>query len=106
VFAHDIVSSPADTNIARIGDPIDQPGVVDVTCQNVPNDYVAHLSTLSTLNTPANVDCAIAEVIAGAVRADGAILGIGAVSSSTLAPSVFFTPAAARSPWRIPSTMY
>jgi hypothetical protein len=88
VLAHDIVSSAGDPDVAQIGDPIDQPGLIDVNCQNIPNDYVAHLSTLSTLPTPANVDCAIGEVIAGAVRTDGAILEVGTLSSQILAPSV------------------
>jgi hypothetical protein len=88
VFAHDIVSSAGDPDVAQIGDPIDQPGVIDVSCQNIANDHVAHVSSLSTLPTPANVDCAIAEVVAGAVRTDGAILGIGTLSSQILAPSV------------------
>ncbi len=88
VFAHDIASSAADPDVAQIGDPIDQPGLVDVSCQDSSNDYVAHLSTLSTLNTSANVDCAIAEVVTGAVRTDGAILEIGTLSSQILAPSV------------------
>ncbi len=88
VLAHDIDSSPGDPDVAQIGDPIDQPGLIDVNCQNISNDYVANLSTLSTLNTSANVDAAIAAVISGRVRTDGSILEVGTLSANALAPSV------------------
>jgi len=83
VLAGDFASSPGDPDISQIGDPINQPGLIDVGCQNIPDDYVAHLSSLTTLNTSANVDAAIAEIIAGQVRTDGYILGIGTLSSAT-----------------------
>ena len=84
VFAGDIAASATDPDVAEIGDPINQPGLIDVQCQQIPADYVANLSSLSTLNTSDNVDAAIAEVIAGKVSTDGSILEIGVISSTTL----------------------
>lgn len=83
VLAGDFASSPGDPDVAQIGDPINQPGLIEVGCYNYPADYVANLSSLSTLNTSANVDCAIAEIITGMVRTDGYILGIGTLSATT-----------------------
>jgi hypothetical protein len=83
VLAGDFASSSGDPDIAQIGDPINQPGLIEVGCQDIANDYVANLSSLTTLNTGANVDAAIAEIITGAVRTDGYILSIGTLSSAT-----------------------
>jgi len=88
VLAHDIIASAGDPDVAQIGDPIDQPGLIDVNCQAIPNDYVAYLSTLSSLSPARNVDCAMGEVIAGKVRTDGAILEVGTISATTIAPAV------------------
>ena len=57
----------ADPDVAQIGDPINQPGLIEVGCQNISADYVATLSSLTTLNTSYNVDAAIAEAMAFAV---------------------------------------
>jgi hypothetical protein len=83
VLAGDFASSPGDPDVAEIGNPINQPGLIEVGCQNISNDYVATLSSLTTLNGGANVDAAIAEIIAGMVRTDGYILSIGTLSAST-----------------------
>jgi len=83
VLAGDFASSPGDPDVAQIGDPINQPGLIEVGCQNIADDYVAHLSSLTTLNGGANVDAAIAEIIPGMVRTDGYILGIGTLSAAT-----------------------
>lgn len=89
VLAGDTDNNSNDPDVATIGDPIDQPGVIDVSCQNLPADYVANLSSLSTLINPAaNVDCAIAQVIPGMVRTDGSIYEIGVISSTILEPSL------------------
>jgi hypothetical protein len=89
VLAGDTDNNANDPDVATIGDPIDQPGVIDVSCQDIANDYVANLSTLSTLINPAaNVDCAIAQVIPGMVRTDGSIYEIGVISSTILEPSL------------------
>ena len=80
VFAHDT----AGPDVAEIGDPINQSGLIDTNCQNRPEDHVAHLSSLSSINPGfvSPVDAAIAEVEPGQVRTDGAILGIGQISST------------------------
>jgi hypothetical protein len=84
VFAGDIAASATDPDVAVIGDPINQPGLIDVQCQKISADFVANLSSLSSLTGNTNVDCAIAEIIPGQVRTDGSILEIGTLSSSTL----------------------
>jgi hypothetical protein len=81
VFAHDITEGDAD-GVAEIGDPIDQPGLVDVKCGDRPADYVAHLSEWAELKTSANVDAAIAEVLPGAVDSDGRILEVGTIAAT------------------------
>jgi hypothetical protein len=80
VFAHD-VSGP---DVAEIGDPINQSGLIDVACQDRPADYVANLSSLSSLNPGffSPVDAALASVVPNMVRTDGAILEIGPISST------------------------
>jgi len=89
VFAGDTDNNANDPDVSTIGDPIDQPGLIDVSCQKITNDFVANLSSLSTLINPAaNVDCAIAQVIPGMVRTDGSIYEIGVISSTILQPSL------------------
>lgn len=80
VFAHDVEGA----EVAQIGNPINQSGLVDVACENRPDDYVATLSTLSSINPGfvSAVDAALAAVTPGQVRADGAILEIGEISST------------------------
>ena len=80
VFAHDVEGQ----DVAQIGNPINQSGLIDVNCQNRPDDYVATLSTLSSINPGfvSPVDAALAAVTPGQVRADGAILEIGEISST------------------------
>lgn len=80
VFSHDT----AGPDIAQIGDPINQSGLVDVACQDRPEDHVANLSSLSSLNPGfiSPVDAAVAQVIPGMVRTDGTILEIGTISST------------------------
>lgn len=82
VFAHDIASSSDDPDVSQIGDPINQPGLIDVSCQDNSDDYVGYLSSLQSYDH--NVDCAIAEIIDGTVKTDGSILEIGVISSSTV----------------------
>jgi hypothetical protein len=74
--------------VSAIGDDINQPGLVDTGCNPSGTNLVADLSTLSTLTGSANVDCAMAQVRAGMVRTDGAILEVGTISASTVAASV------------------
>jgi len=85
------VASGGNAKVAAIGDDINQPGLIDASCSSTTTNIVADLSSLSTTYPPAstpNVDCAIAQVKAGMVRTDGAILEIGTISASTVAAYV------------------
>ena len=74
-----------DPVVAKTGDPIIQPGLIDVGCNVVNAQAVATLTMLKAL-PDANVDCSVAQVIAGTVSA--AILEIGPISSDTVAASL------------------
>ncbi len=90
VLAGDVVSG-GNGKQSAIGDDITQPGYVDNNCSTSGVNFVADLSSLSTLYPPGstpNVDCAIAQVRAGMVRTDGAILEIGTLSASTVSAYV------------------
>jgi hypothetical protein len=70
--------------VAETGDPIIQPGLIDIRCNATGAQTVATLTKLSSL-PDSNVDCAVAEVVPGKVRTDGAILEIGTLSANTMA---------------------
>lgn len=86
VFEADIVSG-GNGRIATTGDPIIQPGLIDVGCNA---DYAQNVATLVKLSSlpSSNVDASVAEILPGMVRDDGAILEIGTISSSTVAASL------------------
>ncbi len=86
VLTADIVSG-GNGRVAAIGDPVIQPGLIDVGCDEDDAQNVANLSMLGVLPS-ANVDAAIAEIITGMVDPDGSILEIGELSSSTVAASI------------------
>jgi len=86
VLEADIVSG-GNGRVAQAGDPVVQPGLIDVNCTAANAQNVASLSGIKSL-PGSNVDCAIASVISGQVRADGAILEVGTISASTVAASV------------------
>jgi hypothetical protein len=86
VFEADIVSG-GNNRTAQTGDPIIQPGLIDVNCSNGNAQSVATLVKKSSL-PGSNVDCSVAKVISGQVRTDGAILEIGTISSSTVGASI------------------
>ena len=73
--------------IAQTGDPIIQPGLIDKQCNRYLAQSVGTLVKKRALAT-SNTDCAIARVIGGMVRTDGAILGIGTISRYTAAASL------------------
>jgi hypothetical protein len=81
VLEGDIISG-GNGRIARTGDPIIQPGLVDENCNKYLAQTVGTLVRRSSLST-SNVDCGIARVVGGMVRTDGAILGIGTISHYT-----------------------
>jgi hypothetical protein len=86
VFESDIVSGGNNT-VATTGDPIIQPGLIDVNCTAANAQDVATLVKRSSLPA-SNVDCAIARVISGQVRTDGAILEIGTISRTPVSASI------------------
>jgi hypothetical protein len=80
----------ARSNRGTLGDPITQPGAVDVSCQVIPADAVANLSAFIPISFTATnpVDAAIAQIIAGQVATDGTILQVGPPSSTPIEPSL------------------
>jgi len=82
VFRSDIVSG-GNSRVATNGDPIIQPGLIDVSCNAANAQNVATLAGDASLPS-SNVDAAIAQVISGMVRTDGAILEIGTLSAATV----------------------
>jgi FG-GAP-like repeat len=82
VFESDIVSG-GNGIVATTGDPIIQPGLIDVNCNANGAQTVGTLVKKSSL-PGSNVDCAIAKVVSGMVRTDGAILEIGTISNTTV----------------------
>jgi hypothetical protein len=79
VFESDIVNG-GNNRVAATGDPIIQPGLIDVGCNAANAQNVAQLQKKSSLPGK-NVDASIAQA-SGLVRTDGAILEIGTISSS------------------------
>jgi hypothetical protein len=86
VLESDIVSG-GNGRVAQPGDPVVQPGLIDVNCTAANAQNVASLSGIKSLPS-SNVDCAIASVISGQVRTDGSILEVGTISATTVAASV------------------
>ncbi len=86
VLEGDIVLG-GNNRIAQTGDPVIQPGLVDENCNRFLAQTVGTLVKRSSL-THSNVDCAIARVVAGMVRTNGAILGIGTISHYISAASL------------------
>jgi hypothetical protein len=81
VFESDIVGG-GNSRVATTGDPIIQPGLIDVGCNAASAQNVAMLQKKGSLPGN-NVDASIAQA-SGMVRTDGAILEIGTISSSTI----------------------
>jgi hypothetical protein len=86
VLEGDIVLG-GNNRIAQTGDPIIQPGLIDEQCNRFLAQSVATLVKKRSIAT-SNTDCAIARVIGGMVRTDGAILGIGTISHYTAAAAL------------------
>lgn len=86
VFQSDIVPG-GNGRVAKTGDPIIQPGLIDVGCNAGNAQKIATLDIHSSL-PDSNVDASIAEVVSGMVRTDGAILEIGTISKNTVAASL------------------
>lgn len=89
VLYADIVNG-GNSRVATAGDPVIQPGLIDVQCNANGSINVASLvSNGGSLPMGGNaVDAAIAQVIPGQVDETGAILNVGTLSASTLNASV------------------
>jgi hypothetical protein len=68
--------------IPQTGDPVIQPGLIDLSCNRTLAQTVGTLVKRNSLPN-SNVDCAIARVRSGMIRTDGAILQIGTISRYT-----------------------
>ena len=86
VFEADIVSG-GNGVVARTGDYIVQPGLIDVNCNAASAQNVATLVKTSSLPS-SNVDCSSATIVSGMVDPTGSILEIGTISATTVAASV------------------
>ncbi|MFO7527067.1 MAG: hypothetical protein R6W68_16560 [Ignavibacteriaceae bacterium] len=86
VLEADIVSG-GNNRTATAGDFVIQPGLIDISCNANNAQNVATLSGIKSL-PGSNVDAAIAQIISGMVRTDGAILEIGTISSSITGASL------------------
>jgi hypothetical protein len=79
----------ARSDIAQIGDPIIQPGLIDTsTCTTSGARTVANLSAFYNLETGAapKIDAAIAQIVPGNVDTSGNILYLGATADANGAP--------------------
>jgi hypothetical protein len=86
VFESDIVAG-GNGIVAATGNPIIQPGLIDVGCNAGNAQNVATLSKRGALPS-SNVDASIGQVVPDMVATDGAILEIGTISSQTVAASI------------------
>lgn len=86
VFEADIVTG-GNGIVAVTGNPIIQPGLIDVGCNAANAQSVGTLVKLSAL-PGFNVDCSVALANEAVVDTTGAILEIGTISSSTVAASI------------------
>ena len=86
VFESDTVAG-GNGIIAKTGDPIIQPGLIDVNCNAAGAQLVGTLVKVSSLPN-SNVDVSVAQVSSGMVRSDGSILEIGTISSSTTGAAI------------------
>ncbi len=86
VFEADIVSG-GNSAAATTGDPIIQPGLIDVSCNAGNAQEVATLVKTSSLSGN-NVDASSANVIPEMVDSSGSILEVGTISSETVAASI------------------
>jgi hypothetical protein len=86
VLEADIVNG-GNSRVAQAGDPVIQPGLIDVSCNANNAQNVATLSGMKSL-PGSNVDAALAQVTSGMVRTDGSILEVGTISASTVGASI------------------
>lgn len=79
-------ASGGNGKVSAKGDPINQPGYIDVNCKANESDYVAKLEKWQVIapNGVTPVDAAIAKVEPGMVDASGRINQIGTISSTPI----------------------
>src|SRR6266404_3931611 len=82
VFESDIVSG-GNGIVAQNGDPVIQPGLIDVNCNSAGAQVVGALHKVNSL-PGSNVDVSVAQVVSGMVSPTGAILEIGTISKNTV----------------------
>lgn len=87
VLYADIVAG-GNSRTAQPGDAVIQPGLIDVSCNAANAQNVATLVNGGGSLPSANVDVGIAQVTPGMVSTNGAILEIGTLSATTIAPSI------------------
>jgi hypothetical protein len=89
VLYADIVSG-GNSRVATAGDPVIQPGLIDVNCSATTANNVGTLvSNGGSLPMNGNaVDVGIAQVTPGMVDPSGAILNVGTIGATTLNPSI------------------
>jgi hypothetical protein len=86
VLESDIVSG-GNGLVATTGNPVIQPGLIDVGCNSASAQVVGTLVKLSSLPN-SNVDVSVAQVSPGMVSSDGAILEIGTISKNTVSAAL------------------
>jgi len=86
VFEADIVPG-GNGIVAMTGDPIIQPGLIDVGCVAAGAQTVATLVKKSSL-PGSNVDCSVGQVVQGMVDRKGRILEVGTISKTPIAPAI------------------
>jgi len=91
VLYADIVNG-GNSRVASAGDPVIQPGLIDVSCNAASSlnigTLVSNGGTLPDAGNPAAVDAGIALVTPGQVDESGSILNVGTLSATTLGGSV------------------
>lgn len=81
----------AASNVGLLGDPINQPGMLDNRCRAPESDYIANLTAfrkLKFIGGKNKVDAALAEVREGMVDESGEVIGIGIPGNRTVKPQV------------------
>ena len=86
VFEADIVPG-GNGIVAMTGDPIIQPGLIDVGCNVAGAQTVATLVKKSSL-PGSNVDCSVGQVVPGMVDNRGRILEVGTISKTPVAAAI------------------
>ena len=87
VLYSDIVSG-GNSRVATAGDPVIQPGLIDVSCNAANAQNVATLVNNGGSLPNNNVDVGIAQVISGMVNTNGSILEVGTISATTVGASI------------------